>query len=123
MTELKCAPELLSEAGFEVTVVYRGKTANDTLKTSVVYTRLNGDGKVYTPETGLYFLACGINEIPTDDVVPFVFRPYVITKNTTKLFGTETSLNAFDFKIIDGLVVSNQNECNYVSWLMLVGEN
>ena len=123
VTELNCDPALLSEVGFEVAIVYRGKTANETLKSSVVYTSLNGGDETYTPETGLYFLASGINEMPTDDVISFTFRPYVITQNATKLFGAETSMNAFDFKVINGLGVSDHNECHYVSWGTIVSGN
>lgn len=123
VSELNCAPELLSEAGFEVTIIYRGKTANERLTSSVVYTSLSGDGETYTPETGLYFLACGIKEIPTDDVVSFSFRPYVITKNDAVLFGTETSFNALDFQIIYSLAITNHNDCNYISWDIITDGN
>ncbi|MBQ8213721.1 MAG: exo-alpha-sialidase [Clostridia bacterium] len=119
VSELNCAPELLSEAGFEVTIVYRGKTANETLKSSVVYTSLSGDGETYTPEIGLYFLACGIKEIPTDDVVSVSFRPFVTTQKGMKLFGNTSDFNAVDFDLIYSLAVSNY-ECNYVSWDRIV---
>ena len=123
VSELNCSPELLSEAGFEVTIIYRGKTANERLTSSVVYTSLIGGGKTYTPETGLYFLACGIKEIPIDDVVSFSFRPYVITKNDAVLFGTETSFIAWDFHMIYSLAITNHNDCNYISWDIIADGN
>ena len=114
VTELNCAPELLSEVGFEVKIVYCGKTANEVLKSSVVYTSLSGGNETYTPETGLYFIACGIEGIPTDNIVSFTVRPFV-TVEDENFYENTSVVDVFNHDIAFG-IVSTTGDCIYESW-------
>ena len=119
--ELKCDVETLEEIGFEVTAQYGGETVYKKLKCNSVYTSLLADGKPCEAGVGTYFLAHGISELPTDNIICFTYRPYVIYKDGTSEFGEWECVNVRSGNDC-GTSATDSKDCVYRSWESLFGE-